>query len=103
MEIKCKVGDYVGYIGKRDEKWKLTEDRINAVRLTKNNEVRLYFKNFRPLDHDEVIHNTEWLTGNNKVMLVQEPLLLTSELRARVENWIEWANENPDKATSIWK
>ena len=101
MEIKCKVGDSIGYISKRNDTWKLIEDRINAVRLTKNG-TRLYFKNFRPLDYNDVIHNTEWLTGNNKIMLVQEPLLLTDELRARVEKWIEWANQNPEEAVSIW-
>lgn len=100
MEIKCKAGDYIGSIHKRDSgKWYLHEGKITSIRVGKNG-VRIYSKAFYPLDYDDVMSNNNILMENERIMLVREVLWLTDEVRARVEAWIEWANANPDKAVS---
>lgn len=104
MEIKCKVGDSIGMINKKYRKenveWCLIEGKITSIRMCKNG-MRIYSKRFRPLDYEDVISNNDILMGNNRIMLVREVLLLTDEVRERVEAWIKWANENKDEVDSI--
>lgn len=104
MEIKCKVGDSIGMITKKykegNVEWCLVEGKITGIRMCKNG-MRIYSKKFQPLDYEDVISNNNILMGNNRIMLVREVLLLTDEVRERVEAWVEWANENKDEAVSI--
>ena len=104
MEIKCKVGDSIGMINKKyregNVEWCLLEGKITGIRMCKNG-MRIYSKRFRPLDYEDVISNNDILMGNNRIMLVREVLLLTDEVRERVEAWIKWANENKDEVDSI--
>lgn len=87
-------------ISKRNDEWCLLEGKITGIRMCKNG-MRIYSKRFRPLDYEDVISNNDILMGNNRIMLVREVLLLTDEVRQRVEPWIKWANENKDKAVPI--
>lgn len=80
--------------------WCLVEGKITGIRMCKNG-MRIYSKKFQPLDCEDVISNNNILMGNNRIMLVREVLLLTDEVRERVEAWVEWANENKDEAVSI--
>lgn len=104
MEIKCKVGDSIGMINKKyregNVEWCLIEGKITGIRMCKNG-MRIYSKRFRPLDYEDVISNNDILMGNDRIMLVREVLLLTDEVRKRVEAWVEWANKNIDEAVPI--
>ena len=104
MEIKCKPGDSIGMINKKyneeNFEWYLIEDKITSMRMCKDG-MRIYSKRFRPLDYEDVISNNNILMENNRIMLIREVLLLTDEVRERVEAWIEWANKNIDEAVPI--
>ena len=101
MEIKCKAGDSIGGIYKKDNgKWYLYEGKITSVRIGKNR-AKIYSRGYYPLDYEDVMSNNDILLNGKNIMLVREVLWLTDEVRARVEAWIEWANANPDKAVSI--
>lgn len=104
MEIKCKVGDSIGMINKKyneeNFEWYLIEGKITGMRISKDG-IKIESKKFRPLDYEDVMSNNDILMGGKNIMLVQEVLLLTDEVRQRVEPWIKWANENKDKAVPI--
>ena len=80
--------------------WCLVEGKITGIRMCKNG-MRIYSKKFQPLDYEDVISNNNILMENNRIMLIREVLLLTDEVRERIEAWIEWANKNIDEAVPI--
>ena len=96
----CKIGDTIGYIiksqkfGETEWKWKLVETNVDRLYICKDG-VRVYTKSFRALYDDEIRSNTNIITGNSKLILVQEPFLLNDDLRERVTQWVEWMNEDP--------
>lgn len=54
---------------------------------------RVYSKLFYPLDYEEIVDNAEWMKGNSRMILVDEPFLLDDELREKCVKWVEWANK----------
>lgn len=100
-----KVKDSVGGIYKRTkdskEEWYLLEDTINKI--VENGKGRKYYtkSNFRPLDADDIDSNTEMQEKAKGYIITKEVFGLNDITRPIAEKWIEWANENMDKAVSI--
>lgn len=46
-----------------------------------------------PVDYEEIIDNANMMINNPSLILVQEPFLLNDELKERVTNWVQWANQ----------
>lgn len=105
---KLNVGDSVGMLQKREKDgkkfWKLVEDKINKITITKRYGRRYFTKSkFLPLDADDIDSNTEIMEesiGKNWI-LTHEIFGLNDKTRTHAERWAEWANENLDKAVSI--
>ena len=103
--MRVKVGNYIGLIRQAidsngKEFWKLSESKI--TRIVQNSKgTRIYSKNFYPLDVEEVELNTKMQEEAQGYILMHEPFELNDITRLKAERWIEWANENIDKAASI--
>ena len=100
-----KVKDSVGGIYKRTkdgkEEWYLLEDTINKIVETKNGRKYYTKSKFRPIDADDVDDNTEIQENAKGYIITKEVFGLNNITRPIAEKWIEWANENMDKAVSI--
>lgn len=100
-----KVGDAVGGIYKESkggkEEWVLREDKINKI--VENSRGKKYYtkSKFHPLDADDVDSNTEIQEKGEGYILTREVFWLNDTTRPKAEKWVEWANENMDKAVSI--
>ena len=106
--MQLNVGDSVGGIYKRErngqEFLELVEDKINKVVETKKYGRRYYTKSrFRPLDADDVDSNTKCMEDaiGKGYIITREVFGLNDKTRPFAERWIQWANENMDKAVSI--
>ena len=103
--IDIKVGNYIGGIYKRNnsdgsEYWKLIDSKITKI-VQNLKGTKIYSKNFHPLDLEDVKLNTELMEKADRYILIKEVFYLTDEIRNKCERWIEWANNNPEKAVSI--
>lgn len=59
---------------------------------------RVYSKMLaHPVDYEEVVDNANMMKNNSGIILVQEPFFLDDELREKVVNWVEWANNADPK------
>lgn len=100
-----KVKDSVGGIYKRTkdgkEEWYLLEDTINKIVETKNGRKYYTKSKFRPLDADDIDDNTEIQENAKGYIITKEVFGLNDITRPIAEKWIEWANENMDKAVGI--
>jgi hypothetical protein len=100
VEFECNAGDSIGCISKVQDKWKLIESKISRITQSVNGR-KIYTKKFYPLEYDEVKENTETMIEADGYINTQEPVLLMPEIRRKCERWIEWANNNPDKAVGL--
>jgi hypothetical protein len=102
-----KVGDSVGGIYKRNkdgiEEWYLCEDKINRIVELKSGRKYYTKSKFRPLDADDVDSNTKIQEESEGYILTREVFGLNDITRQKSENWIVWANENRDKAVSVFE
>lgn len=102
-----KVGDSVGGIYKRvkdgKEEWYLSEDKINKIVELKSGKKYYTKSKFHPLDVEDIDGNTEIQEKAEGYILTREVFGLNDITRSKVEKWIVWANENMDKAVSIFK
>lgn len=103
------VGDSVGAIYKKSrdgkEFWELVEDKINKITITKKCGRRYYTKSkFYPLDADDVDSNTKMMEEaiGKGYIITREVFGLNDKTRPFAENWVKWANDNMDKAVSIF-
>ena len=100
-----KVRDSVGGIYKRTkdgkEEWYLLEDVITKIVETKNGRKYYTKSKFVPLDADDVDENTEIQENAKGYIITREVFGLNDITRPMAEKWIEWANENMDKAVGI--
>lgn len=105
--MMLKIGDSVGGIYKRSidgkDEWYLREDKINKIVETKNGKKYHTKSKFYPLDTDDVDSNTKIQEDVQSCILTKEVFGLNDTTRPKAEKWIEWANENMDKAVSILK
>ena len=102
------IGDTLGGIYKKSkdgkEFWELCEDKINKIDITKKHGRRYYTKKqWYPLDADEVDENTKQMEESigNGYIITREVFGLNENTRLYAERWVEWANENIDKAVSV--
>lgn len=99
------IGDCVGQINKGSSgEWKLYEDKINKITETKRYGRRYFTKTvFQPLDADDVDENTKDMEESigEGYIIVREVFGLNDKTRPYTERWIQWANENPDKAIGL--
>lgn len=107
---RLQVGDSVGGIYKRSINpdgtvcWSLLESKITKVVQTKKEGWRYYTKsNFVPLYAEDIDNNTEIMEDavGKGYILTKEVFGLNDVTRPFAEKWIEWANENKDKAVSV--
>lgn len=101
-----KVGDSVGGIYKRNndgiKEWYLCEDKINKIVELKSGKKYYTKSKFHPLDADDVDDNTKIQEESEGYILTREVFGLNDITRQKSEKWIVWANENKDKAVSIF-
>lgn len=99
------VGDTVGQLNKDSNGiWKLYEDKINKITITKKYGRRYFTKSvFLPLDADDVDENTSDMEKSigNGYIIVREVFGLNNKIRSYAERWVEWANRNPDKVVGL--
>lgn len=99
------VGDTVGKLNKDSNGiWKLYEDKINKITITKKYGRRYFTKSvFLPLDADDVDENTSDMEKSigNGYIIVREVFGLNNKTRSYAERWVEWANRNPNKAVGL--
>ena len=103
MEVRC--GDTIGLIQKilfnmkddRTNYWQLAEGKVKSITINSRGR-RVKADHFYTLDAEEIEHNTKWMLENDRLILTREPFILTDELRARVEKWIERENEMEQEA-----
>ena len=99
------VGDSVGQLNKDSNGvWKLYEDKINKITITKKYGRRYFTKSvFLPLDADDVDENTSDMEKSigNGYIIVREVFGLNNKTRSYAERWVEWANNNPDEAVGL--
>lgn len=104
------IGDSVGMIRKVEkngkEFWQLVEDKITKITITKKAGRRYFTKSkFYPLDADDIDSNTKLMEEaiDKGYIITREIFGLNNKTRPFAENWVQWANENMDKAVSIWE
>lgn len=98
--MEVRRGDTIGYIQKilfnmkddRTNYWKLSEGKVKSITINSRGR-RVKADHFYTLDAEEIEHNTNWMLENDRLILTREPFILTDELRARVEKWIEREND----------
>lgn len=88
--ITVNVGDTICYIRHyiEPEDFKVITCKVDSVRIGKK-ATKAYTKRFNPLDVEELLFNTDWLTRSPTLILVQEPFLATGDLLERAERWCE--------------
>lgn len=100
-----KVGDYVGGLYKKTKdgisQWELVEDKINKIVELKSGKKYYTKSKFRPLDAEDVDSNTEMQEKAEGYIITKEVFGLNEITRPKAEKWVEWANENMDKAVGI--
>lgn len=100
-----KVGDSVGGLYKKTKDgvshWELVEDKINKIVENKSGKKYYTKSKFRPLDAEDVDINTEMQEKAEGYIITKEVFGLNDITRSKAEKWVEWANDNMDKAVSI--
>ena len=100
------IGDIIGCIrqSEKDGKkyWRLVEAPIDKIVINKSG-AKYYSKRFYPLDAEDVDVNTYRMDQHlgSGIIFVREVLHLNDTTRPFAENWIKYANENPDKDLSM--
>ncbi len=100
-----KIGDSVGAIYKFTKggiaRWEFVEDKITKIVETKKGKKYHTKSKFRPLDAEDVDSNTLIQMDAASYMLTNEVFGLNDTTRQMAEQWVNWANENMDKAVGI--
>ena len=106
-KLQLNVGDSVGQLNKTSAgEWKLYEDKINKITITKKHGRRYFTKSvFYPLVADDVDDNTKDMEDaiGKGYIITREVFGLNEKTRPYAERWIKWANENQDKAVSVFE
>ena len=97
--LEIKIGDTIGLVYKvlfnmRDDRtnyWTLSEGKVKSITLNRKGR-RIKADHFYTLDAREVEENTQWMLESERLILTGEPIILTEEIRQRVEAWIEREN-----------
>ena len=97
--MTVQIGDTIGLVNKilfnmkddRTNYWKLSEGKVKSITMDSKGR-RVKADHFYALDAEEIESNTKWMLECKTLILQSEPFILTDELRARVERWIETEN-----------
>lgn len=105
MSETIKVGDTIGMLNNGKwadgtEGWKLLECPIKRITQTKRG-TKVYSDRFYPLDLEDIESNTDIMQDAQGWIFTKEVMLLTPEIRAKCERWIEWANSNLEKVMPL--
>ena len=96
-----KVGDLLGGIYcNSDGEWYLTSDKI--TKIVENSKGKKYYtkSKWHPLDAKDVDDTTEeQIDAFNSNYVITKEVFGLDELEDKVNEWIEWANENKDKVS----
>lgn len=103
INLNFDIGDSVGEIYKRNEKWVLLECKITSISITRKGITVKAPKCFNPLDGEELIDNTKDMEDTNGLIFKDSVFVLNDITRPKAERWIEWANNNPDKVKGWWE
>ena len=95
------VGAIYKYSKDGKEYWVLREDKINKIVELKSGKKYYTKSKFHPLDAEDVDNNTEIQEEANGFILTGEVFGLNDITRLRSKKWVEWANENMDKAVGV--
>ncbi len=82
------------------EVWELHEGKITKI-VQNSRGTKVHSKRFYPIDKEEIEDNTELMANADGWILTRGVVLLTPEIRSKCERWVQWANENPDKAVGL--
>lgn len=103
-----QIGDLVGGIYEKcnndgTKSWYLLEDKISKVSQTREGWKYYTKSKFRPLYAEDVDSNTRMMEDaiGKGYIITKEVFGLNDKTRPFAERWVEWANENKDKAVSI--
>lgn len=101
------VGDSIGALYQKElsdgsKVWELVEGKITKI-VQNSRGTKVYSKRFYPIGIEEIKENTELMCSAEGWINTRDVVLLTPELRLKCERWVNWANSNPEKATSIWE
>ena len=103
--MQLNVGDSVGQINKTSYgEWTLYEDKVNKITITKKYGRRYFTRSvFYPLDADDVDNTTKEMEDaiGKGYIITREVFGLNDKTRPFAENWVEWANDNKDKAVRL--
>ena len=89
--------DKIGYIRRQENldgttTFKLIEAKINSVRIGKKG-ISVYSDRFRALDAEELEDNTEIMSGNSSLVLVEEPFITNEEMSERLKRVVDHWNQ----------
>lgn len=76
--------------------YKLTTGEVKSLTIEAN-DLKVKCTTFSSVDLDTVVETTELLEADPKAVVLYDMFVLTDELKARVEKWIEYANESKEK------
>lgn len=100
-----KVGDSVGgiYKGLKNgiDGWYLCEDKINKIVELKCGKRYHTKSKFHPLDAEDIDSTTRMQEKAEGYIITKEVFGLNEITRPKVENWIKWANSNPEQSVSL--
>ena len=90
----------IGYIRRNDlklnpqltEKFKFIEATFTR-RISSKGDMVYSKMLLYPVDYEEIVDNANYMKGDSKLIIVNEPFLLDDELREKVTRWVEWANK----------
>lgn len=86
----------IGYIYRRESpdksKCEFAFRESSCTRRISGKSDRVYSKMLYPVDFEEIVSNAKIMQGNSRIILVQEPFLVSDELREKVTRWVAWAN-----------
>ena len=99
--MKIKVGDKIGYIFPKNikageeylEKYSLIESEV--YNITETGFVKT--DRFYALDQDELDTDTKMMEGDNSIIIMKRPFVLTEAAREKAECWIRNQNEIVDR------
>lgn len=96
--MTVKYGDTIGFVNKvlfdmkgNQNYWKLTEGKVKSITINSRGR-RVKADHFYTLDAEDIEMNTKWMSQNDRLILTTEPFIMTDELRARVQKWIDKEN-----------
>ena len=90
--------DKIGYIRRQENTdgttiFKLIESKIKSVRIGKKG-TSVYSDRFRALDAEELEWNTEIMSGNSQIVLVEEPFITNDAMSERLQKVVAHWNKH---------